>query len=358
MIKEYLREDLRDIVPYQTENHICTLKLDANESPYPIPLEIRAQLASELLNENYYHHYPNLNSDRLREVLADINKLDKDNILIGNGSDELIHIVTTAFAGWGDKVLCPLPGFGMVSYYTRLAGAVPVYYRLDDSFQYSVQEIEQALQTHKPKILHICSPNNPAGSTLPVSDIYYLASNFEGVVVVDEAYYEFCGKSALSLIRLCANIVILRTFSKAMGMAGLRVGYLIGGKSITSEISKVKPPYNVNSFSQRTAELLLAHPDILRERAERIIEARDWLYQALDGLRGVEPYPSEANFILFKVRDGASVYKGLLDKGILVRHFEGDPILKNHLRITIGRPEDNKYIVQSLADILANLEGW
>ncbi|HHY82749.1 MAG TPA: histidinol-phosphate transaminase [Clostridiales bacterium] len=358
MMKGYLREDLKGIKPYQTEKHKCTLKLDANESPYPIPLEIRAQLASELLNGNDYHQYPDPNADRLRDLLAEIHQLNRDNILIGNGSDELLHIITTAFAGWGDKVLCPLPGFSMVSYYARLAGAVPVDYRLNDRFQYDVSEIEKALDTYKPKILHICSPNNPTGSTLPVSDIYYLARRFDGVVVVDEAYYEFCGKSAVSLIHLCPNLVVLRTFSKAIGIAGLRVGYMISSKSLANEIYKAKPPYNVNSFSQRAAELMLAHPEIQRERVKKIIEARDWLYQALDGLRGVDPYPSEANFILFKVKQGDLVYRGLLEKGIVVRHFEGSPILKNHLRITIGRAEDNKYIIQSLADILANLEGW
>ena len=358
MMKEYLREDLRSIQAYEAEQDNCTLKLNANESPFPIPLEIRAQLAAELLNGNTYQLYPDSDANSLRAALAQELQVERDNILIGNGSDELIHVVTTAFAGPGDKVLYPVPGFGMVSYYARLAGAIPIDYRLNDKMQYSVSDLERSIKAHQPKILHICTPNNPAGSTMSVSDIAYLSCMLNGVVVVDEAYYEFHGKSILSMIDQYPNIVVLRTFSKAMGMAGLRVGYLVTNKALAAEVYKVKPPYNVNSFSQRAAELLLAHPEIREERVKEIIKAREWLYEALMGLRGVEPYPSQANFILVKVGDSSQVYQGLLEKGILVRHFEGNPVLQNHLRITVGRLEDNKYILQSLADILSNREGW
>ncbi len=358
MRMEYLREDLRDLKAYKVVEETCTLKLDANESPFPIPLEIRAQLASELLNGNNYQLYPDTNADALRDALARQLKLERDNILIGNGSDELLQIVTTAFAGPGDKVLCPSPGFGMVSYYARLAGAIPVDYPLNGKFQYSLHQIELGIMEHKPKILHICTPNNPTGSTMAVSDIASLARWFDGIVVVDEAYYEFHGETMASMINRYPNVVVLRTFSKAMGMAGLRVGYLICNKYLAEEIYKVKPPYNVNSFSQRAAELLLEHRDVQMGRVKEIVEAREWLYRALEGLRGIEPYPSCANFILIKVKDAAVFYKGLLEKGILVRHFENNPLLKNHLRITVGRKDDNKYILHSLAEILTNLEEW
>jgi histidinol-phosphate aminotransferase len=358
MKKEYLRRDLRSIKPYQAGKYAYNLKLDANESPWPLPLEIRAQLASELLNGNDYQLYPDSDADRLRQALAEKLKVKPHNVLIGNGSDELLHIVTTAFAGWGDKVLCPSPGFSMVLWYARLTGAIPVTYRLNEKLQYSAADIKLALEAHSPKILHICTPNNPTGSVLPVSDIYEIAMSFDGVVVVDEAYYEFYGESALSLVDKCPNLVVLRTFSKAMGMAGLRIGYLIGNQELTAEIYKVKPPYNVNSFSQRAAELLLAYPEIMEDRVSKTIRAREWLYNALVGLRGVEPYPSRANFILFRVKNGLAVFRGLLKKGILVRHFGDDPVLHNHLRITIGREEDNKFIIQSLAEVLADEEGW
>lgn len=358
MTFEYLREDLKSLKPYEADQENCTLKLNANESPYPIPLEIRAQLATELLNGNEYQLYPDSNADSLRDALAKKLNVERDNILIGNGSDELINIVTTAFANPGDKVLCPSPGFSMVNYYTRLAGAIPIEYHLNERLQYSLSVIEQTIITHRPKILHICTPNNPAGSTMSVSDIASIAQWFDGVVVVDEAYYEFYGESMLQMIDKYPNIVILRTFSKAMGMAGLRVGYLICSKTLASEIYLVKPPYNVNSFSQRAAELLLEHPEIREKRVKEIVKSREWLFQALNGLRGVEPYPSQANFILAKVKNSSAVFRGLMEKGILVRHFGENPILKNHIRITVGRAEDNKYILQCLAEILSEMEGW
>ncbi|HHU48941.1 MAG TPA: histidinol-phosphate transaminase [Clostridiales bacterium] len=358
MRMEYLREDLRSLKAYQVVQETCTLKLDANESPFPVPLEIRAQLATELLNGSNFQLYPDTNADPLRDALAKQLELERENILIGNGSDELLHIVTTAFAGPGDRVLCPSPGFGMVSYYARLTGAVPVDYSLNERFQYSLPQIEKSIIEHQPKILHICTPNNPTGGTMAVSDIASLARWYDGVVVVDEAYYEFHGETTVSMINRLPNVVVLRTFSKAMGLAGLRVGYLICNKYLAREIYKVKPPYNVNGFSQRAAELMLEHRDIQMERVREIVEAREWLYQALEGLRGIDPYPSRANFILIKVKDAAAFYKGLLEKGILVKHFADNPVLKNHLRITIGRKDDNKYILHSLAEILTNMEDW
>jgi len=356
--KEYLREDLRKINAYQVYQQPCTLKLDANENPYPIPLEIRAQLASELLNGNNYHLYPDTDANGLRDALANQLKVNRENIIIGNGSDELIRIVTFAFAGPGDKILCPSPGFDMPSFYARLTGAIPVEYPLSSNFQYSMSKIELAVMEHKPKVLYICTPNNPTGSIMPVTDIAYIARWFDGIVVVDEAYYEFYGESMIDKINQYPNLVVLRTFSKAMGMAGLRIGYLISNKYLVDEIYKVKHPYNVNSFSQRAAELMLEHKNIQMERVQEIIQAREWLYQALEGLRGVEPYPSHANFILIKVKDGLAVYKGLLEKGILVKHFGDNPVLKNHLRITIGRMKDNKLILHSLAEVLTDMEEW
>lgn len=291
-MKEYLREELRSLKPYQPGSEAYTLKMDANESPFQIPLEIRAQLASELLNGNSYHLYPDSDANALRDKLADYLAVSRENLLIGNGSDELIQIVTNAFASRGDAVLYPAPSFSMYGFYARVAGALPVEYALDEKFRYNIAEIQRAAAEYEPAILHICSPNNPTGSILPVSDILNIVRKFDGIVVVDEAYYEYYGESVVKYIETYPNLVVLRTFSKAMGMAGLRVGYLICNKMLAREIHKVKPPYNVNSFSQRAAELVLQHADIRKKRIAEILEARDWLYQALDGLRGVKPYPT------------------------------------------------------------------
>lgn len=358
MINEYLREDLRHIKAYDARQQSFILKLDANESPYGLPLEIRFQLASDLLNGINYQYYPNTNADRLRDKLASRLNLERDNILIGNGSDELLQIISTAFAGYGDKVLCPSPGFGMVAYYASLAGAKPINYPLDDRFQYSLDGIKRAIQVHRPKVLHICSPNNPAGSVMEIADIINLANSYEGIIVVDEAYYEFWGQSMAALVNMFPNLVVLRTFSKAYGLAGLRVGYLISNKELVSQIYKIKPPYNVNSFSQRAAELILDHTDLYKERVAEIIEAREDLTKKLAGLKGVFPYPSKANFILAKVGDSKAIYKGLLDKGILVRHFLGHPLLNDYLRISVGLKKDNEFILRSMAEAITNMEGW
>ncbi|HZK34749.1 MAG TPA: histidinol-phosphate transaminase [Bacillota bacterium] len=358
MYNQYLRDDLKSIKAYDAEQEPYRLKLNANESAFPLPLEIRAELTKELLDGIEYQYYPDTNADGLRGAIASRLKVERENILIGNGSDELLQIISTAFAGEGDKVLCPSPGFGMVSYYTKLAGATPVNYDLDDRFQYSIAGIQQAIAAHRPKILHICTPNNPAGCIMPIADIVALAQGFDGVVVVDEAYYEFWGESMVPMIDKCPNVVVLRTFSKAFGIAGLRVGYLISNKSLTGEIYKIKSPYNVNTFSQRVAELLLKHIGVYEDRVYKTKRAREELFKALAGLKGVNPYPSQANFILVKVANSQAVYKGLLNKGILVRDFIGHPVLHNHLRITVSRIEDNEFILRSMAEAITNMEGW
>lgn len=357
-MKEYLREDLRGIKPYKPSESNYSIKMDANESPYQIPLEIRAILASELLNGNDFHLYPDSNSDVLRESLANYLKVDKDNLMIGVGSDELIQIITNAFVESGDTVLCPAPSFSMYGIYTQIAGGIPEEFKLGENFQYNMDEIKNAVIKYRPKMLHLCSPNNPTGNTIPIADILSIARTFDGIVVVDEAYFEFSGESAIKYINDYPNLIILRTFSKAMGMAGLRVGYLICNKGLLDQIYKVKPPYNVNSFSQRAAALVLEHAEVRNSRVQEIINSRNWLFRALEGLRGVEPYPSKANFILMKVNNATAVYKGLLEKGILVRHYNGHPILNDHIRVTIGSMEDNRIFLHSLAEILSDMEEW
>lgn len=357
-MKEYLREDLRSLKPYRPVRGEFSLKMDANETPFPIPLEIRAQLASELLEENNYHRYPDPDADSLREKLAEDLKISRDSILIGNGSDELIRMVTNAFVDWGDAVLCPSPSFPVYSQCTRIAGGIAAEYPLGKEFCYDLGEMEQSMEEYEPKVIYIGSPNNPTGNIMPVPDIRKLARSFDGIVVVDEAYYEFCGESVISFIDQYPNLVVLRTFSHAMGIAGLRVGYLACNKNLAYGIQKIKPVFNVNCFSQRAAELIWQCREDREKQVREIRDAREWLFQALDGLRGVHPYPTKANFILFRVKNGALVYQRLLKKGILVRRFAGDPMLKDCLRVTIGRMEDNRYFLHSLAEILVDMEEW
>jgi histidinol-phosphate aminotransferase len=178
---------------------------------------------------------------------------------------------------------------------------------------------------------------------------------FDGVVAVDEAYGEFCGHSLVNRVTQHPNGMVLKTFSKAFGLAGLRIGYLIGNKDLVEQIYKVKPPYNVNSFSQRAAQLVLENIDVFRGRISTVIEERERLYDKLCCLEQVQAYPSKANFILIKVPDGERAYQKLVEEGILVRNFPGHADLKDHLRVTVGTREDNDIFIQKLKLVLGGV---
>ncbi len=352
----YLRSDLADFVPYKTENVEYKIKMDANESPFELPERLRRRLADELVEGCGLNFYPDSDSTRLREAIADYWGIDCDEVMVGAGSDELINIAANAFVCKGDRVICPVPSFGMYRIFTRISGGVPVEIPLDGDYNYPMDLFFEAVEKHRPKVIFLCTPNNPTGSVISQRDMIRLAENFSGVIVVDEAYGEFCGDSFTRRALSLPNVVVLHTFSKAMGMAALRVGYLTGNREIVSELYRVKPPYNVNSFSQRAAELMiLEEVKTIRERVAYIIEEREKLICELKGIPGVTVYPSRANFVLVRVADGNYLYNQLLKRGILVRNFSNAPYLENCLRITVSTRENNRMLVDAVAEIMKDM---
>jgi len=355
-MRRYLRPDLQDISTYKAGSETYRIKMDANESPYDLPLKIRRILADELLKGNSLNLYPDSDANRLRDKIAGCLGLNMENILIGTGSDELIHIIIEAFVGKGDRVLCPTPSFGMYKIFTRIVGGIPVEYALDGSFDTSADAILEAARKCSPKLIFICTPNNPTGNVLTNAEIIRILENFDGVVAVDEAYGEFADETMANRVEEFGNLVVLKTFSKAMGLAGLRIGYSAASKSLSEEICMVKPPYNINSFSQRAAMLVLEETGLMRERIGQIVAAREWLYNELKSLDGITVFPSRANFLLIKVPDGRLIYERLLKQGILVRHFIGHPVLGNCLRVTLGLDEDNKEFLRVLKEAITDIK--
>lgn len=349
---EFVRDDIKDLKPYRAHSIPYKIKLDANESPYDLPDPIRQQLAKELMEGYQFNRYPDSDATALRCAISQCFSVSPDEVMVGAGSDELIRIVISAFVGKGDAVLCPTPSFTMYGIFTRIAGGRLIEVPLSDNFAYDMSGFYKAIERHKPKIIFICSPNNPTGNIIDKHELINLITDFNGVVVVDEAYGEFLGESVADWIVNYPNAAVLKTFSKAFGLAGLRVGYLIGNRKLVEELYLAKPPYNLNSFSQRVAQLVLENMDIFRRRIADIIDEREWLYNKLNAIREVDVYPSKANFLLIKVPDGELVYRKLIGEGILVRNFPDDPRLKNCLRITIGTRQDNEAFLQALGQIL------
>ena len=351
-MKVYLRSGLRDLKPYKANDVPYRIKMDANESPYDLPGVVKKQLARELLEDSGFNLYPDSDAAVLRESKSGYCKVHPDEIIVGAGSEELIQVIIKAFIDRGEMVLYPDPSFGMYGIFTRNAGGIPVEVPLNDDFSYDTDGFHKAIEQHKPKLIFICSPNNPTGNILELDRLRGLLENFNGIVVVDEAYGEFCSHSAIEYIAQYPNLVVLKTFSKAMGLAGLRIGYLIANKGLVEQISIVKPPYNVSSISQRAARLVLENIDIIRERISKIVAERERLYGKLSRMNGISVYPSNTNFLLLKANGAGKICERLMQEGILVRSFAGNGRLKDCLRVTVGTAEDNDTFLQVLEQIL------
>ena len=331
------------------------IKLDANENPYgPSP-----RVAEALADAPYLHIYPDPESRELRASLAHYTGLEADYLMVGHGADELIDLIMRLFIEPGDTIInCP-PTFGMYAFDAAINGAHGVnIWRLPD-FSINVDEIEAQfdsaagpdLSDPAPKIIFVTSPNNPDGSLLNDEDLKRLLE-LPAIIVLDEAYVEFSGCSRIRWVKHHPNLVVLRTFSKWAGLAGLRVGYGAFPPDIISHLWKLKQPYNVNVAGQIAAQISLADRENLLKNVAKLVEQRQKLYPVLAQFNWLKPYPSHTNFILCRVegREAADVKNKLAAQGILVRFYDS-PGLTDHIRISVGTPVQ----MTRLAEVLGTL---
>ena len=328
------------------------VKLDANENPYgPSPSVYRA-----LADEKDYHIYPDPDSTALRQALSRYTGIDATHIIAGQGADELIDLIVRLFVTPGDAVInCP-PTFGMYRFDTELNGGKIIDVERKADFSLDTEEVVKivggtgspSFPSRNIKILFITSPNNPDGSVLSDACLRQLLQ-LPLIVVLDEAYIEFAGGSRADWVLQHENLVVLRTFSKWAGLAGLRVGYGIFPHWIISHLLKIKQPYNVNVAGSAAAVASLSDVRQLQVNIKKIVEERERLYSALRNFDFLEPYPSEANFILSRVvgRDAAGLKAALAERGILIRYFN-TPRLEDHVRISVGKPSQTSVLLDAL----------
>lgn len=339
-------------MPYKAKDLNYKIMLNNNESPFDLPDTTKERLISAIYNKNLFNIYPDPDANFLRKAIAKYCKVKPDNILIASGSDELIRMITNAFVDKGDYALCPTPSFDMYSVYTKMIGGKPISVNLREDFSYDIDAFLSLGAEYKAKIAFICNPNNPTGTVTDIKYVENLVRNFDGVVVVDEAYYEFYGKTMIDLIYQYDNIILLRTFSKAFGLAGLRIGYLIASKKLVDDVYITKSPYNMSSFSQLAALEILKDLDIVRNRIDYIVKERERLYKFLRNFKKIKVVPSKANFLLIKLDNAKNVYEKLLQKDILVRNFSKDHPLSDCIRVSIGNIEENDIFIKALRSIL------
>jgi histidinol-phosphate aminotransferase len=346
-----VREELKGLLPYQAPYYPSVLKLDANENPYPFPKDVMDKIYLETATAGF-SRYPDPMAVKLRENLAGYTGVNPENIMVGNGSDELILDLMLTF-GTGAKFVVASPSFVMYGIQGQIASAVRLDVPRLSDFHLDVPALQKASVEPGVKLVIICTPNNPTGTATPRREIEAILANTDALVVVDEAYGEFGGESCIPLLNRYSNLIVLKTLSKAFGLAGLRVGYLLAGAPIINELLRVKQPFNINAFSQIAARLVIENLEPFRERVGTILQERDRLFSELSAVPGVETYPTEANFILFRTAlPAAQVYQGLLERGVLVRSVDSQS-LPRFLRVSVGIPEEDTVFLAALREILS-----
>lgn len=341
-IDSLIRPNIRKLKPYSPARSLYQSGtfFDANENAF----------GSTVGLPGYYelNRYPDPSSSELRGALARFVGMSAKNIFTGNGSDEVIDLLIRIFAGPGEKVAIVEPTYGMYRVAADTAGIEAISLPLDKEFQLNVVEVLKNVSS-KVKIVFLCSPNNPTGNLLRTADIERMCEGFDGIVVVDEAYIEFA--SAPSLARKVSrskNLVVMRTLSKAWGLAGIRIGYVVASEEIITYLDKVKPPYNVNRISSALAVRALQNESEMETMRKSAINERARLTKELSAL-GFTVFPSEGNFLLVKYPGISKVAKSLaVQDGIIVRDFGNTPMLEDCIRITVGTREQNLLLFETL----------
>jgi histidinol-phosphate aminotransferase len=298
------------------------------------------------------NRYPDPTAPKLRELIRQKMNVPKGmEVLLGNGSDDLIQIVTLALARPGAVMMYPGPTFVMYAMNATYFGMRAVQAGLRDDFSLDVNAFLEAMREHSPALVYIAYPNNPTGVLYAEKDVLSILKEAKGLVVLDEAYHVFAQKSFMPRLAEFPNLVVMRTVSK-LGLAGIRLGYLAARPEWVEQFDKVRQVYNVNVLTQAAAIFMLERLDLLEEQAAKIRAERSRLGEALKGLKGVSVFPSEANFFLIRVPDADRVFESLKGQGVLIRNLNS-PTLRNCLRVTVGTPDENRILLTALREALS-----
>lgn len=345
-----LRQEILSLHGYHVQPSPGMVKLDAMENPYSLPEEIRTDIALAVANAAI-NRYPDADALSLKKNIKAVSGLPAEiEVLLGNGSDEIIQLLAMAVAKPGVTLMSVEPSFVMYKMIATFTGMNYVGVPLTEDFALDLPAMLAAIKHHQPALIFLAYPNNPTGNLFDEAAIVQIIKASSGLVVVDEAYYAFASDSFLPQLGHYANLLVMRTFSK-LGMAGLRLGFLAGSKIWLAQLEKLRLPYNVGVLTQLVAEILLQHHETLLQQAEQIKRDRTWLFERLVGTVDVHAYPSAANFILFRLPHAAKVFEGLKQRGVLIKKLDGGhPALQDCLRVTVGTAEENELFIKALQE--------
>ncbi len=340
-LKTLIRKEILSLEGYRSEAIKANIKLDANECPYSPSITLN--LRSLKLNR-----YPDPEAKDLKKLLSRMWDTGPENILQGNGSDELIYYLISVTGG---PVLYPVPTFSMYGIIGRILGKGIIEIPLDQNFDIPDNFIN-VIRKQKPGIIFLSSPNNPTGNMFSEEKIVDVIKKSHCIVVVDEAYQPYArnNNGFIPYTKKYKNLLVMRTFSK-IGLAGIRLGFLIGDSRILNEINKARLPYNVNLLTQNIALEVLRKRSFFNNLIKRVISEREWLMKELQSINQITVYPSDANFILFKIRNAGRIYKGLIKKDILIKNLSN--VIPDCLRVTVGRKEENRAFIKALKGLVS-----
>ncbi|CAB3759400.1 histidinol-phosphate transaminase [Paraburkholderia humisilvae] len=347
--QDIIRRDVLAMTSYPVPDATGFVKLDAMENPFSLPPPLAAQLAEHLAGialNRYPAPRPGALLDKLKRAMHVPANCE---VLLGNGSDEIISMISVACAQPGAKVLAPVPGFVMYQLSAQFANLEFVGVPLHADFTLDTGAMLAAIEAHRPAVIYLAYPNNPTGNLFDENAIErIIAAAKRSLVVIDEAYQPFAGHSWMPRAGEFDNVVVMRTVSK-LGLAGIRLGYLAGRPAWLAEFDKVRPPYNINVLTQATADFLLDHIDVLDAQAAHLRAERAKLARAVAGLPGAEVFPSAGNFLLVRVPDASATFEALLGARVLIKNVSKmHPLLANCVRLTVGAPDENTQLLAAL----------
>jgi histidinol-phosphate aminotransferase len=350
---QIIRTEVLSLSAYHVPPASGMVKLDAMENPYSLPDCLRDDIA-HLVAAAPINRYPDASAASLKAMLrAALAVPDGKDIMLGNGSDEIIQIIALACARPGATLLGVEPAFVMFRMIAAFAGMEYAGVPLKADFSLDIDATLEAIRRHEPAVIFIAYPNNPTGNLFDAQAISRIIEAAPGLVVVDEAYHAFADASFMDKLLQYPNLLLMRTLSK-LGLAGLRLGLLAGGPEWLRELEKLRLPYNVGIVTQLIAEKVLQHRDVLLQQAAAIKNERATLGTQLAAMPGIESFPTNANFILFRVSEAGRVFQNLKKRGVLIKNLDGThPLLKNCLRVTVGKPDENALFLAALEGSLA-----
>ena len=357
----HVKPSVRTLGAYTLRPYEPRIKLNQNESPFDVPQAIKDRIHA-ILAERPWNRYPPFVAANFIQAVSEATRWPADGVLVANGSNELIQSILAVVVAPGVSVVVPEPTFTLYRLMTEVNGGTVVSVALNDDLAFDVGAIVRAARETSAAVVVLCSPNNPTGAALTREEIERVHDETDALILLDQAYVEFGGYDAIPLLDGRPRLVVLRTFSKAMAMAGLRAGYMLAHPALAAEVNKAKLPYNINFFTEVAAAEVLHHRDVMHEMVSAIRGERDRVVAAMESIPGLRVYPTAANFILFRVEAPAITHGDVFDRllaeyGVLVRDVSKYPMLERCLRVNAGAPEENDVFLEGLRTIMGEVNG-